>query len=85
MAPARSERRGCSEIGQKPGFSRADMVFVCATAFHGTMTLVCKTKTRFLMPCLNSYVRELKSDPLPKPGSGSLFSDCASQGAAWPV
>ncbi len=26
------------------------MVFVCATAFHSAMTLVCETKTRFLMP-----------------------------------
>ena len=43
-------------VVQKPGFSRAGMVFVCATAFHGAMILVCETKTRFLMPCLSSYL-----------------------------
>ncbi len=42
-------------VVQKPGFSRAGMAFVCAMAFHGAMTLVCETKTRFLMPCLSSY------------------------------
>jgi len=35
------------------------MVFVCATAFHGAMILVCKTKIRFLMLCLNSYLVNL--------------------------
>jgi len=51
-----SLRRNCSARRSETGFFSCGMVFVCATAFHGAMILVCETKTRFLMPCLSSYV-----------------------------
>ena len=38
-------------------FSYGHEVFVCATAFHGAMGLICETKTRFLMSYLSSYQR----------------------------
>ena len=53
-------RGNYSAVAQKPGFSCGDMAFVCADAFHGTMTLVCETKTRFLMRCLSSYCIDRK-------------------------
>jgi len=37
------------------------MVFVFATAFHGAMSLVCETKTRFLLPRQSSHLPELSS------------------------
>ena len=45
-----SLRRNCSASRSETGFFSCGMVFVCATAFHGAMILVCETKTRFLMP-----------------------------------